>query len=99
MTQNINFALLYIILVSSRSFFFLVLFSHLLCVCVCFCVVLCVFYTLLLTDRASTSSARGGGGVGGALPDFFFFFPPCSADHERDWPPFKVVLSGWQPMR
>ena len=26
----------------------------------------------------------------GALPDFFppFFFP-CSADHERDWPPCK----------
>ena len=27
----------------------------------------------------------------GALPDFFFFFP-CSADHERDWPPCKVVF-------
>ena len=25
----------------------------------------------------------------GALPDFFFF---CSADHERDWPPCKVVF-------
>ena len=22
-----------------------------------------------------------------------------SADHERDWPPCKVVFSGWQPMR
>ena len=33
--------------------------------------------------------------VGRALPDFFFFlFFPCSADHERDWPPFKVVFSG-----
>ena len=29
---------------------------------------------------------------GGALPDFFFF--PCSADHERDWPPFKVGFFG-----
>ena len=43
-----------------------------------------------------TSSARGGGGGGGALPDFdfFFFFSPCSADHERDWPPCKVVFFG-----
>ena len=32
------------------------------------------------------------GGRGGALPDFFFF--PCSADHERDWPPCKVVFFG-----
>ena len=23
---------------------------------------------------------------------FFFFFFPCSADHERDWPPRKVVF-------
>ena len=30
----------------------------------------------------------------GALPDFFFFFFPCSADHERDWPPCKVVFFG-----
>ena len=36
-----------------------------------------------------------GGGGGGALPDFFFFsFYPCSADHERDWPPCKVVIFG-----
>ena len=34
---------------------------------------------------------RGGGG-GGALPNFFFF--SCSADHERDWPPCKVVFFG-----
>ena len=33
------------------------------------------------------------GGAGGALPDSFFFFP-CSADHERDWPPCKVVFFG-----
>ena len=32
---------------------------------------------------------------GGALPDFFFIlFFPCSADHERDWPPCKVVVFG-----
>ena len=43
-----------------------------------------------------TSSARGGGGGGGgALPDFFFLlFFLCSADHERDWPPCKLVFSG-----
>ena len=47
----------------------------------------------------SPNEQRAGGG-GGALPDFFFFlFFPCSADHEREWPPCKVVYSGWQPMR
>ena len=38
--------------------------------------------------------ARGGGGGGGTLPAFFFFFVLCSADHERDWPPCKVVFYG-----
>ena len=34
---------------------------------------------------------------GGALPDFVFLFSfPCSADHERNWPPCKVFFSGWQ---
>ena len=29
------------------------------------------------------------------LPDFFLFsFFRCSADHERDWPPCKVVFFG-----
>ena len=46
----------------------------------------------------SERAARGGGGGegGGTLPDFFFFFFffPCSADHERDWPPCKVVFFG-----
>ena len=37
---------------------------------------------------------RAGEGGEGALPDFFFFFFPCSADHERDWPPCKVVFFG-----
>ena len=36
---------------------------------------------------------RGGGGR--ALPDFFSSLSfPCSADHERDWPPFEVVFFG-----
>ena len=34
--------------------------------------------------------AREGGGKGGAARRFF----PCSADHERDWPPCKVVFFG-----
>ena len=29
----------------------------------------------------------------GGLPDFLFLFSfPCSAGHERDWPPCKVVF-------
>ena len=36
----------------------------------------------------SPNEQRGGG----ALPDFFS--SPCSADHERDWPPCKVVFFG-----
>ena len=33
------------------------------------------------------------------LPDFLFLFSfPYSADHKRDWPPCKVVFSGWQPI-
>ena len=35
---------------------------------------------------------RRGGGGGGAVGLFFFFFFPCSADHERDWPPCKVPV-------
>ena len=32
-----------------------------------------------------------GGGRGDAAR---LFFPPCSADHERDWPPCKVGFFG-----
>ena len=39
----------------------------------------------------SPNEQRAGGG--GAARLFFFFFP-CSADHERDWPPCKVVFFG-----
>ena len=41
----------------------------------------------------SSARARGGGGVGAARLFLFFFFT-CSADHERDWPPCKVVFFG-----
>ena len=33
----------------------------------------------------------GGGGYAARL--FLLFSFPCSADHERDWPPCKVVLT------
>ena len=34
-----------------------------------------------------------GGERGGCVARLFlFFFFPCSADHERDWPPRKVVF-------
>ena len=39
-----------------------------------------------------SAACRGGGGV--RCQTFFFFFFPCSADHERDWPPCKVVFFG-----
>ena len=49
-----------------------------------------IFIFLFLFERA----ARWGGG-GRALPVFFFLlFFPCSADHERDWPPCKEAFFG-----
>ena len=54
-------------------------------------------------SRAKCQTLGGGlsllGGV--ALLDFLFllYFPGCSADHERDWPPCKVVFSGWHSIR
>ena len=41
----------------------------------------------------SERTARGGGG-GGTARLFLFLVFPCSADHERDWPPCKVVFFG-----
>ena len=41
----------------------------------------------------SERAARAGAG-GVRCQTFFFFFFPCSADHERDWPPCKVVFFG-----
>ena len=40
-----------------------------------------------------------GGGGRYAARLFLLFSFPCSADHELDWPPCKVVFSGWQPIR
>ena len=49
-----------------------------------------VIFIFLRTSSVG-GGGRGGAG-GGALPDFFFF--SCSADHERDCPPCKVVFFG-----
>ena len=50
----------------------------------------CIFIFILFFLR--TSSARGGGGGRVRCQTFSFSFFPCSADHERDWPPCKVVF-------
>ena len=46
------------------------------------------FLFFIFSERA----ARRGGGRTARL--FLFLFFPCSADHERDWPPCKVVFFG-----
>ena len=48
------------------------------------------FYFYFL--RTSSVVGGGGGWEGGARCRLFF--SPCSADHERDWPPCKVVFFG-----
>ena len=55
-----------------------------------------VIFIFVLFFSSNEQRAGGGGGGGGeALPDFFFLlFFPCSADHERDWPPRKVAFFG-----
>ena len=36
----------------------------------------------------------------GGVPDIIFICSFCgSANHERDWPPCRVVISDWQPTR
>ena len=40
----------------------------------------------------SPNEQCGGGGYAARL--FLLFSFPCSADHERDWPPCEVVFSG-----
>ena len=45
----------------------------------------------------SPNEQYGGRGGRYAARLFILFSSPCSADHERDWPPCKVVFSGWRP--
>ena len=47
------------------------------------------FFFFFFSERAARA---GGGGV--RCQTFSFSFFPCSADHERDWPPCKVVFFG-----
>ena len=47
----------------------------------------------------SPNEQCGGGGGYDAARLFLLFSFTCSADHERDGPPCKVVFSGWQPIR
>ena len=42
----------------------------------------------------SPNEQCGGGGGGYAARLFLLFSFSCSADHERDWPPCKVVFFG-----
>ena len=50
---------------------------------------------LVINDRCnSTYDSLRRAAEPSQLPDFFFFFFSCSADHERDWPPCKVVFFG-----
>ena len=49
------------------------------------------WFYLFFSERA----VWGGGGGGGYAAILFILFSfPCSADHERDWPPCKVVFFG-----
>ena len=54
------------------------------------------YFIFIFSERAARAGGGGGGGgKGGSCQTFFFFFFfPCSADHERDWPPCKVVFFG-----
>ena len=51
------------------------------------------FFLFLFYFIFSPNEQRAGGG-GGRCQTFSFSFFPCSADHERDWPPCKVVFFG-----
>ena len=52
----------------------------------------CFFFVFFSPNE---QRARGGGGGGGERSQtFIFYFFPCSADHERDWPPCKVAFFG-----
>ena len=52
-----------------------------------------IFYFLFFIFSPNEQRAGGGGG-GVRCQTFSFSFFPCSADHERDWPPCKVVFFG-----
>ena len=51
-----------------------------------------IFYFIIFIFSPNEQRARGEGGL--RCQTFSFPFFPCSADHERDWPPCKVVFFG-----
>ena len=51
-----------------------------------------IFYFIIYYFFSERAARGGGGGV--RCQTFSFSFFPCSADHERDWPPCKVVFFG-----
>ena len=51
-----------------------------------------IFYFIIIIF--SPNEQRAGGGEGVRCQTFSFSFFPCSADHERDWPPCEVVFFG-----
>ena len=52
-----------------------------------------VIFIFIFSERAACGGGGGGGGGAGAARLFLYsFFPPCSADHEREWPPCKVFF-------
>ena len=51
-----------------------------------------IFYFIVFYFFSERAARGGGGGV--RCQTFSFSFFPCSADHERDWPPRKVVFFG-----
>ena len=51
-----------------------------------------IFYFFIFSPNEQRAGGGGGGGV--RCQTFSFSFFPCSADHERDWPPCKVVFFG-----
>ena len=52
-----------------------------------------IYYFIIFIFSPNEQRAGGGGG-GVPCQTFSFSFFPCSADHERDWPPCKVVFFG-----
>ena len=48
---------------------------------------------ILFVFSPSYQQQRGGGGEGGDLPDFLSMFSSsCLAEHQRAWPPCKIVF-------
>ena len=52
------------------------------------------FFIIIIIIFSPNEQRAEGGGRGVRCQTFSFSFFPCSADHERDWPPCKVVFFG-----